>query len=225
MSDITQQAIMTLSQEIQRAALAAAGDASFVRFYDGRILRLESEGHYRVAVGNCDPVLPVYGNGAFRLGQHCYVVSPNNSKDFASMFILGVGGSDGEGNSEDHMILMNLVSDVRTKVDKADISQELGQDETKVLSQKAITDILRDNSTGAVTGIILGNTALQKDEVSRVTIPFATNSLSGVVKGSTNENQVAILADDTMEVNSIHIMRVNQHEDDIVILNGGGAKN
>ena len=58
-----------------------------------------------------------------------------------------------------------------------------------------------------------------------VTIPLATATVLGLVKGSssTEENKVAIEADGTMTVNSVNVNKLVQTAGDELILNGGSA--
>ena len=56
-----------------------------------------------------------------------------------------------------------------------------------------------------------------------VTIPLATTTALGLVKGSIAENKVAIEADGTMTVNSVNVNKLVQTAGDELILNGGNA--
>lgn len=51
----------------------------------------------------------------------------------------------------------------------------------------------------------------------------ATDTLLGVVMGSTAENKIAIAEDGTMEVNSVNVNKLVQDENTSLILNGGSA--
>lgn len=56
-----------------------------------------------------------------------------------------------------------------------------------------------------------------------VNIPVATDTLLGVVMGSTAENKIAVAADGTMEINSVNVNKLVQDENTALILNGGSA--
>lgn len=56
-----------------------------------------------------------------------------------------------------------------------------------------------------------------------VDIPVATDTLLGLVMGSTAENKVAVAADGTMEVNSVNVNKLVQDENTALILNGGSS--
>lgn len=54
-----------------------------------------------------------------------------------------------------------------------------------------------------------------------VNIPIATAQALGVVKGSVDENKVAVGADGTMEVNNVNVSKLVQTAGDTLILDGG----
>lgn len=49
---------------------------------------------------------------------------------------------------------------------------------------------------------------------------IASGTILGLVKSSEEENKIKVLADGTMEVNSLNINKLVQNSDDILILNG-----
>ena len=51
----------------------------------------------------------------------------------------------------------------------------------------------------------------------------ATNSLLGLVMGSTAENKVSVAEDGTMEINSVNVNKLVQSENEFLVLNGGSA--
>lgn len=57
-----------------------------------------------------------------------------------------------------------------------------------------------------------------------VDIPLATAEALGVVKGSADENKIAIGEDGTMEVNSLNVNKLAQTAGDTLILNGGTSE-
>lgn len=57
-----------------------------------------------------------------------------------------------------------------------------------------------------------------------VDIPLATAEALGVVKGSAEENKIAVGEDGTMEVNSLNVNKLTQTAGDTLILNGGTSK-
>lgn len=223
MSDITQQAILTLSKTFKKAADEVVDNATYARFYEGTIIRMTGDRTYIVSVGNSEPELKVYGNTMFKPGQHCYVVSPTNDKDFAHMFILGVGTGSADGSDPDHELLMQLVQEVRTKVDVGDIAQSTGQSATMPMSQKAVTDLVASIS-GGITGVLLGGKALTPDNQNRVSVPIATASSLGVVKSSSKTNEIQVDAQGTMSLSALDVMRLTQEANDKIILDGGDSK-
>lgn len=54
-------------------------------------------------------------------------------------------------------------------------------------------------------------------------IPLATATQQGLVRGSDAENGISILADGTMQVNSLNVNRLTQTNDTDLILDGGSA--
>lgn len=224
MHDVTQQAILTLSSSIQKAAAKAVGSATFARFYDARIERMVREGVYAVAMDGQIIELPVYGNGVFKDGQHAYVISPHNAKSTRSMFILGIGGNGADEDSEDHELLMKLIGEVNNKLDAGIIVQEAGQSTTTVMSQKAVTDLVNSIGFDGIQGVVLGSNVLEPNPANDyVTIPIANSTNVGVVRANPQQNGVAVANDGTMSVESIDLMRVHQLEDNTLILDGGNA--
>lgn len=57
-----------------------------------------------------------------------------------------------------------------------------------------------------------------------VDIPLATAEVLGIVKGSAEENKIAIGEDGTMEVNSLNVSKLAQTAGDTLILNGGTSE-
>ena len=56
-----------------------------------------------------------------------------------------------------------------------------------------------------------------------IDIPIATDTLLGVVMGSTTENKISIAEDGTMEVNSVNVNKLTQTDGEYLIMNGGSA--
>lgn len=68
----------------------------------------------------------------------------------------------------------------------------------------------------------INGTALEITDKA-VNIPVATDTLLGLVMGSTAENKVAVVADGTMEVNSVNVNKLVQTDGEQLILNGGSS--
>ena len=56
-----------------------------------------------------------------------------------------------------------------------------------------------------------------------VDIPLAIGNYAGLVKSSEDENMIKVLANGTMEVNSLNVNKLVQDEDDVLVLNGGNS--
>ena len=54
-----------------------------------------------------------------------------------------------------------------------------------------------------------------------VNLPIATAVALGVVRGSADENKVAVDGNGIMEVNSLNVMKLVQTDGDTLIINGG----
>ena len=74
-----------------------------------------------------------------------------------------------------------------------------------------------------ITGVSASDGTSFTKTLGVVTIPLATATVLGLVKGSTAENKVAIEADGTMIVSSVNVNKLVQTADDVLILNGGNA--
>lgn len=224
-SDATTQAVLTLSQAMQKAAHAAVGDAAFARFYKGTVIKMVAENTYTVSMNDQTADIPVYGSGVFKPFQQVWIIAPNNSKDLSKMFILGMGNQDqGNNESDDHQILMQLVEDCANKLDKGAVVQEPGQSTNNVMSQKAVTDLLNDMKFTGVEAILINGNVLPLNSVNQVTIPQATPTVLGVVKANQKLNGVIVEADGSMTVHSVDLMKITQTEDTTIILDGGNAQ-
>ena len=73
-----------------------------------------------------------------------------------------------------------------------------------------------------IEAIKAGETSLQiANKV--VTIPVATASALGLVKGSDAENSVSVSTDGSMTVNSLNVNKLVQTDGEFLILDGGNA--
>ena len=98
----------------------------------------------------------------------------------------------------------------------------------KGLSANDFTDDLMSKLEGIATGaqvnvleaVKVNGTALQIADKA-VNIPIATAQALGVVKGSADENKVAVGTDGTMEVNNVNVSKLVQTAGDTLILDGG----
>lgn len=225
MEDKTQQAILTLSRSMRQMAQQIVGEADFPRFYSGQVLKMVDDGRYEVALGDQVVTLPVYGGGLLKLGQYVFIVSPYNSKEISQFWILSPAGgaTTSEGSSEDHELILQLVRDCANKVDKGSIMQTTGSSETNVMSQKAVTDALdaiKLSASQGLQGVRLGITKLIPDSDSTVTIPVAKENMLGVVLSKTGLNHVVADDEGAMTVDSLDVMKLEQKEEDTVVLDG-----
>ena len=224
MSDMTEQVVLTLSGAMNAAAAHAVDEAAFPVFKNGTVIKLVADHTYRVSIDDRLVDIPVYGDCHFSHGEKVYIISPFNSKNYHDMFILGKA-VDLNSTSADHKTLMEVVEAVNKKLDKTAVVQETGQSTVNVMSQKAVTDALNDlmnNNTG-IRSVICGNNVLPVTSDGTVTIPIATTTKMGVVLAASGENEVMVNSVGVMTLNSVDIMRVNQHDNDIVVLDGGNA--
>lgn len=110
-----------------------------------------------------------------------------------------------------------LAGKVNTETGKGLSSNDYTDDEKTKLggieanAQVNILDVVKVNGT-----------ALPIAEKA-VDIPLATAEVLGVVKGSADENKIAIGEDGAMEVNSLNVNKLAQTAGDTLILNGGTA--
>ena len=91
---------------------------------------------------------------------------------------------------------------------------------------KMNADIAKNtNSIDSITTKLFGISGTVKDYVDgKVSaIPVASNTLLGLVMGSTADNKISINSDGTMEVNSLNVNRLKQTEGEELILCGGTA--
>ena len=225
MGEITEQAILTLSKNIQLAAAHAVGSAHFARFYRGQVIKQLSDRIYRVAIDDCLAELPVYGDVEFQAGERCWIIAPDNSNELNRMFILGVSGPNGQGSTADHKTLMNLIREVDDKLSKGAVVQIMGQSTHNVMSQKAVTDLIKElqDEPRGIQKIIMDNRVLTPNTEGAVTIPIANGSLVGVVKSSGEQNHIQVASDGTMSIDSLDLMLVDQENDNTLVLDGGKA--
>ena len=105
------------------------------------------------------------------------------------------------------------------------VSDEFTISETKELSVAAIAQAkitgLPDALNAKLESVSIAGTALTVTDKG-VNIPIATDTLLGVVKSSTNINEIAVGADGVMSVNTVSTDKLEQGSDTIV-WNGGGA--
>lgn len=90
--------------------------------------------------------------------------------------------------------------------------------------EKAKLEGIEANAQANVLDVVkINGTALPIAEKA-VDIPLATAEVLGVVKGSADENKIAVGADGTMEVNSLNVNKLAQTAGDTLILNGGTSE-
>lgn len=222
MSEITQQAILTLTKTVQEAAAHAVNEATYARFYQGHVLRPAGEGKYWVSMLNKEYVIRTYGDSVITPGDLVYIVSPQNSNDVNDMFILGASNTKNRdaATAADHQTLMNLVEAIDHKVDEERVVQATGNSTTQIMSQNAVTNALEELRRQSVSGIIVDGTKLIPNKDNDITIPVSGNSVLGLVRGSKAENHIVVDSDGRMSVESLDVMRLVQHDEDMIILGG-----
>lgn len=87
--DIVEQAIRTLSEQIVKAVRREIQSAPFAAFRTATVRKHISGNRYQVSMDDRLIELAMYGNGTLKNGETVYVVSPQNSKNYHDMFILG----------------------------------------------------------------------------------------------------------------------------------------
>lgn len=104
------------------------------------------------------------------------------------------------------------------------------KEEGKGLSSNDFTDELLDklngiNAEAQVNVLEMVQVAGVNQTITDKTINIlvATESAAGVVKSSAAENGVTVAADGTMSVNSLSVDKLVQSEDQVLVLDGGGA--
>lgn len=224
-SGTTDQVVLTLSHAMNDAAAHAVETAAFPMFKTGTVIKLVADHTYKVSIDDRLVDIPVYGDCHFQHGEKVYIISPFNSKNYHDMFILGKAVDINSSTSADHKTLMDVVEAVNRKIDKNAVVQETGQGTTNIMSQKAVTDALEElakNNIG-IRSVICGTSVLPVTSDGTVTIPVATTAKTGVVLAASGENEIAVDSTGVMTLNSVDIKRVNQHAEDIVVLDGGKA--
>lgn len=127
------------------------------------------------------------------------------------------------------LIQISLINKLQGMAEIKGVSEEfeIGS-EDKILSVKTIDQSkvtgLPEALETKLSGVTLGDVPLEV-AAGVVTIPIATDSLIGVVKGSNAENKIKIDTDGTMEVNSLNINKLVQGPEDVLVLDGGNAAN
>ena len=130
---------------------------------------------------------------------------------------------DGSGNLSVTAISQDIVTGLSDAL-AGKVNVEAG----KGLSSNDFTDDLMSKLEGIATGaqvnvleaVQVNGTALPITGKA-VNIPIATAQALGVVKGSVDENKVAVGTDGTMEVNSVNVSKLVQTAGDTLILDGG----
>lgn len=130
---------------------------------------------------------------------------------------------DGSGNLSVTAISQDIVTGLSDAL-AGKVNVEAG----KGLSSNDFTDDLMSKLEGIAAGaqvnvletVQVNGTALPITGKA-VNIPIATAQALGVVKGSVDENKVAVGTDGTMEVNSVNVSKLVQTAGDTLILDGG----
>ena len=130
---------------------------------------------------------------------------------------------DGSGN----LSVTAVSQDIVTGLSDA-LADKVNVEAGKGLSTNDFTDDLMSKLEGIAAGaqvnileaVQVNGTALPITGKA-VNIPIATAQALGVVKGSVDENKVAVGTDGTMEVNSVNVSKLVQTAGDTLILDGG----
>ena len=130
---------------------------------------------------------------------------------------------DGSGN----LSITAISQDIVTGLSDA-LAGKVNVEAGKGLSSNDFTDDLMSKLEGIAAGaqvnileaVQVNGTALPIT-AKAVNIPIATAQALGVVKGSVDENKVAVGTDGTMEVNSVNVSKLVQTAGDTLILDGG----
>ena len=130
---------------------------------------------------------------------------------------------DGSGN----LSVTAVSQDIVTGLSDA-LADKVNVEAGKGLSTNDFTDDLMSKLEGIATGaqvnvleaVQVNGTALPIAGKA-VNIPIATAQALGVVKGSVDENKVAVGTDGTMEVNNVNVSKLVQTAGDTLILDGG----
>lgn len=127
--------------------------------------------------------------------------------------VIGEGGKveiSGQVNASNVQELYNAVVNIVT-----------GSEGTYDGAVKELLGIERGAQVNKLEGVMIAGVDLAIDSAKKVNIPQATLNALGLVKSSEDENKVKVLADGTMEVNSVNVKKLVQ--DEALILNGGNA--
>ena len=89
--------------------------------------------------------------------------------------------------------------------------------------QKTLLGIEAGAQVNVIENITLNGGANLEIVDKTVDIPLASGVNAGIVKSSTDENMVAVLAEGTMEVNSLNVNKLVQTAGDVLVLNGGNS--
>ena len=128
--------------------------------------------------------------------------------------VIGEGGKveiSGKVNASNVQELYNSVINIVTGTGKG----------TYDGAEKELLGVEKGAQVNTIEGIKINNVDVAVDSNKKVNIPQATALALGLVKSSGDENKVQVLADGTMEVNSLNVKKLVQ--DEALILAGGNA--
>lgn len=142
--------------------------------------------------------------------------------------LVGYGITDAYTKTETERRIQEVLSGLSdTSESAASVAQAL---ETYKTSNDARVDTIEgklariaDGAQANVIEAIKINGVAQEIADKTVNIPMATNTLLGVVVGSTAENKVSIAVDGTMNVNSLNVNKLVQTDGEYLVLNGGSS--
>lgn len=115
--------------------------------------------------------------------------------------------------------ILALQGDIAKKVDKEDGKGLSSNDFTTTLKEKL--EALDTTAEANIIEVVKLNGVAVSVEDKEVNIPLASDTIVGLVKGSTKENEIAISTEGTMSVNSLNVNKLVQTEGDMLILDGG----
>ena len=100
--------------------------------------------------------------------------------------------------------------------------KQLSTEDYTTQEKTKLQGIAEGANVNLIEAIKAGETSLQiANKV--VTIPVATASALGLVKGSDAENSVSVSADGVMTINSLNVNKLVQTDGEFLILDGGNA--
>lgn len=86
-----------------------------------------------------------------------------------------------------------------------------------------LANVVEGAQVNVVEGALLGGVAATIDEDKNIVVPIASANALGLVKGSTEDNEISIQGNGEMEVNRLSVAKLFVAEGDEFIIDGGNA--